>query len=107
MALEGSESTFAIRISSAASTWGSFVVVELVTQAEPRDQSFTINLAHLYAISYYPQPNPNHGWRSITVKLNGKDMRKYHIRTRDGYRLQQIKSDEEDVAHTLTSNTTN
>jgi Ca-activated chloride channel homolog len=62
------------------------------------------DLAHLYAISYYPQPNPNHGWRSITVKLNGKDMQKYHIRTRDGYRLQQIKSVEEDVAHTLTSN---
>jgi Ca-activated chloride channel family protein len=47
------------------------------------------DLAHLYALSYYPQPNPNHGWRSITVKLAGKDLQKYRIRTRDGYRLLQ------------------
>jgi Ca-activated chloride channel family protein len=47
------------------------------------------DLAHLYAISYYPQPNPNHGWRSITVKLVGKNLQKYHIRTRAGYRLLQ------------------
>jgi Ca-activated chloride channel homolog len=47
------------------------------------------DLAHLYAISYYPQPNPNHGWRSISVKLVGKNLQKYHIRTRAGYRLLQ------------------
>jgi Ca-activated chloride channel homolog len=47
------------------------------------------DLGHLYSISYYPQPNPNRGWRAITVKLNGKDLQKYHIRTRDGYSLMQ------------------
>jgi VWFA-related protein len=47
------------------------------------------DLGHLYSISYYPQPNPNRGWRSITVKLNGKELQKYHIRTRDGYSLMQ------------------
>jgi VWFA-related protein len=47
------------------------------------------DLAHLYAISYYPQPNANRGWRAITVKLASKEMQKYHIRTRDGYRLLQ------------------
>ncbi len=47
------------------------------------------DLAHLYAISYYPQPNPNHGWRAISVKLVGKNLQKYHIRTRAGYRLLQ------------------
>jgi Ca-activated chloride channel homolog len=45
------------------------------------------DLAHLYTLSYYPQPNPNRGWRTITVKLVGKNLQKYHIRTRDGYRL--------------------
>ena len=45
------------------------------------------DLAHLYSLSYYPQPNPNPGWRAITVKLVGKNLQKYHIRTRDGYRL--------------------
>ena len=45
------------------------------------------DLVHLYTLSYYPQANPNHGWRSIKVTLAGKDLQKYHIRTRDGYRL--------------------
>jgi VWFA-related protein len=45
------------------------------------------DLAHLYSLSYYPQPNPNHGWRSITVKLVGENTQKYRIRTRDGYRV--------------------
>jgi VWFA-related protein len=47
------------------------------------------DLAHLYSISYYPAQNTNHGWRSITVKLVGKNLQKYHIRTRAGYRLLQ------------------
>jgi Ca-activated chloride channel homolog len=45
------------------------------------------DLGHLYSISYYPQPNPNRGWRSISVKLVGQNLKKYRIRTRDGYRL--------------------
>ena len=46
------------------------------------------DLAHLYSLSYYPQPNPNHGWRSITVTLNEGQLKKCHVRTRKGYRLQ-------------------
>jgi len=45
------------------------------------------DLSHLYSVSYYPQANPNRGWRSISIKLVGPGMEKYHIRTRDGYRL--------------------
>jgi Ca-activated chloride channel homolog len=44
------------------------------------------DLAHLYSFSYYPKPNPNRGWRSIKVQLVGERLRKYHIRTRNGYR---------------------
>ncbi|MBZ5514937.1 MAG: VWA domain-containing protein [Acidobacteriia bacterium] len=44
------------------------------------------DLAHLYTLSYYPQPNPNHGWRSITVKLVGEKLKNYRVRTRSGYR---------------------
>jgi VWFA-related protein len=59
-----------------------------------RDESLAFSsiredLAHLYTISYYPKPNQNRGWRTISVKLVGKDMDKYHVRTRDGYRLQE------------------
>jgi VWFA-related protein len=44
------------------------------------------DLAHLYFLSYYPQPNPNRGWRAITVKLANPKLQKYRIRTRSGYR---------------------
>jgi len=44
------------------------------------------DLAHLYTLSYYPKPNPNLGWRTITVKLVGQKLKKYHVRTRTGYR---------------------
>lgn len=43
------------------------------------------DLAHLYSLAYYPKPNPNRGWRQITVKLAGT-RNSYHIRTRNGYR---------------------
>jgi VWFA-related protein len=58
------------------------------------------DLAHLYTLSYYPASNPNPGWRNITVKLVGKDLQKYHVRTRDGYRL--LHSTQVSVASTAT-----
>ena len=45
------------------------------------------DLAHLYSLSYYPRANPNRGWRAITVRLVGDENKKYHVRTRTGYRL--------------------
>lgn len=68
-------------------------------------QAFTSireDLGHLYTLSYYPQPNPNRGWRSIKVELVGKDLQKYHLRTRDGYRLLPhiMSTDENIVAST-------
>ena len=45
------------------------------------------DLAHLYSFSYYPKTNPNRGWRSIKVQLVGERLKKYHVRTRNGYRL--------------------
>jgi VWFA-related protein len=49
------------------------------------------DLAHLYSLSYYPKPNPNTGWRAITVKLVGDHLKKYKIRTRNGYRPQPTR----------------
>ncbi|MGB7437398.1 MAG: hypothetical protein WBW49_18430, partial [Candidatus Acidiferrum sp.] len=50
------------------------------------------DLAHLYSLSYYPKPNPNRGWRSITVKLNSEQLKHCHVRTRNGYRFQPSQS---------------
>ena len=44
------------------------------------------DLRHNYTISYYPQPNPNEGFRSITVELTADAARRYRVRTRTGYR---------------------
>ena len=63
------------------------------------------DLAHLYAISYYPAPNPNHGWRAISVKLVGKNLQKYHIRTRAGYRLLQTTQVQQQTAEQASANT--
>lgn len=49
------------------------------------------DLAHLYYLSYYPQANPNRGWRSITVRLVGGNLQKYNVRTRKGYRPQSSR----------------
>ena len=43
-------------------------------------------LASSYTVTYYPQPNPNRGWRSILVELMGTQQRRFRIRTRAGYR---------------------
>ena len=53
------------------------------------------DLAHLYSLSYYPQPNPNRGWRSITVKLVGQNLKDYRIRTRSGYRPKAVRLSEQ------------
>jgi len=50
------------------------------------------DLAHLYSLSYYPKPNDNTGWRAITVKLVGDRLKKYKVRTRNGYRLKRSGS---------------
>ena len=44
------------------------------------------DVGHLYSFTYYPQPNPNRGWRTIKVKLVGENTKKFHVRTRSGYR---------------------
>ncbi len=49
------------------------------------------DLNHLYSLSYYPKANPNNGWRSISVRLVGEHLKKYKIRTRNGYRPQPAR----------------
>ncbi|MGA9482168.1 MAG: VWA domain-containing protein [Candidatus Acidiferrales bacterium] len=58
------------------------------------------DLAHLYSLSYYPKPNSNRGWRTITVKLVNGQNKKYHVRTRAGYRLRNSRYSSETVSAT-------
>lgn len=52
------------------------------------------DLAHLYSLAYYPKANPNMKWRSITVRLVGERLKKYNVRTRNGYRPQPSRDSE-------------
>jgi VWFA-related protein len=56
------------------------------------------DLAHLYSLSYYPRPNTNFRWRAITVKLVGENLKKYRVRTRNGYRPQPSRFSSENRA---------
>ena len=55
------------------------------------------DVAHLYGLSYYPQPNPNRGWRTIKIRLLGEAAKKYRLRTRSGYRPQPTHFSKETV----------
>ncbi len=47
------------------------------------------DLGNSYTVTYYPQPNPNEGFRRISIQLTPDAMRKYKIRARPGYRPQR------------------
>ncbi len=69
-----------------ASTGGKAYFANSWRQQQKAFTSIREDLAHLYTLSYYPQPNPNRGWRKITVKLVGDNLKSFHTRTRVGYR---------------------
>ena len=69
-----------------ASTGGQAYFAKNWKEQQQAFASVRDDLSHLYALSYYPQPNPNRGWRTITVKLIGEKLKAFRIRTRNGYR---------------------
>jgi VWFA-related protein len=52
-------------------------------------ESIREDLGNSYTITYYPQPNPNEGFRRLAIELTGEQMKKYKIRARPGYRPQR------------------
>lgn len=69
-----------------ASTGGQAYFAKNWSEQQQAFASVREDLSHLYALSYYPQPNPNRGWRTITVKLIGEKLKNFRLRTRNGYR---------------------
>ena len=49
-------------------------------------ESIREDLGNSYTITYYPQPNPNEGFRKINVEIVTDVGKKYRIRARPGYR---------------------
>lgn len=52
-------------------------------------ESIREDLGNSYTVTYYPQPNPNEGFRRIRIELTSEAMKKYKIRARPGYRPQR------------------
>src|SRR6266436_1692421 len=93
--LEPISSTVFKRMSAA--TGGEAYFAKTWREQQKAFASIRNDLAHLYSVSYYPQPNPNRGWRTITVKLVGDRLRKCRIRTRNGYRPESSRVSAERV----------
>ena len=49
-------------------------------------ESIREDLGNSYTVTYYPQPNPNEGFRKITVELLADTAKKYRVQCRPGYR---------------------
>ncbi|MEN6601801.1 MAG: VWA domain-containing protein [Bryobacteraceae bacterium] len=49
-------------------------------------ESIREDLGNSYTITYYPQRNPNEGFRKISVEIPSDVGRKYRVRARPGYR---------------------
>jgi VWFA-related protein len=49
-------------------------------------ESIREDLGNSYTVTYYPQPNPNEGFRKITVEILSDTGKKYFVHARPGYR---------------------
>jgi len=49
-------------------------------------ESIREDLGNSYTITYYPQPNPNEGFRKIAVEIASDAGKKYRVQCRPGYR---------------------
>ncbi len=51
-------------------------------------ESIREDLGNSYTVTYYPQENPNEGFRKITVEVLSDQAKKYRVQSRPGYRPQ-------------------
>jgi Ca-activated chloride channel family protein len=49
-------------------------------------ESIREDIGNSYTVTYYPQPNPNEGFRRITVEMPNDPGKKFRVRSRPGYR---------------------
>ncbi len=49
-------------------------------------ESIREDLGNSYTVTYYPQPNPNEGFRKISVEVVSDQAKKYRVQCRPGYR---------------------
>jgi Ca-activated chloride channel homolog len=52
-------------------------------------ESIREDLGNSYTVTYYPQANPNEGFRKLRIELLPEAMKKFKVRARPGYRPQR------------------
>ena len=53
-------------------------------------ESIREDLGNSYTVTYYPQANPNEGFRKITVEATNDTGKKWRISARPGYRPSRV-----------------
>jgi Ca-activated chloride channel family protein len=53
-------------------------------------ESIREDLGNSYTVTYYPQPNPNEGFRKISVEIVSDPGKKYRVNCRPGYRPTRV-----------------
>jgi VWFA-related protein len=48
------------------------------------------DLGNSYTVTYYPKPNPNEGFRKITIDPTNDPGKKWRIKSRPGYRASRV-----------------
>jgi len=48
------------------------------------------DMVNSYTVTYYPQPNPNEGFRKINVEIISDPGKKYRVRSRPGYKPSRV-----------------
>ena len=48
------------------------------------------DIGNSYTVTYYPAPNPNEGFRKISVEIVNDPSKKYRVRSRPGYRPSRV-----------------
>jgi VWFA-related protein len=49
-------------------------------------ESIREDLGNSYTVTYYPQPNPNEGFRKISIEITSDTAKKFRVHARPGYR---------------------
>jgi Ca-activated chloride channel homolog len=48
------------------------------------------DLGNSYTVTYYPRPNPNEGFRKISIEPTNDPGKKWRIKSRPGYRASRV-----------------
>ena len=64
--------------------------VEIALYSKEAFEDIREDLGNSYTVTYYPQPNPNEGFRKIAVEIVSDPGKKWRVHSRPGYRPSRV-----------------